>query len=325
MVTWKLFEGDADEWDRHLLKLDGTFYQTFEWGEVKRISGWEPFRLIAISEGSVIGLVSALVKKNFFFVICWVPDCSNSAIRLVDNKFHKALSLIIGSSFIYCRISFLSYEVGHEAFSLLQSGWKRPKELMNSGLTMHYELRGDNDQRIKRASGNWRHNLRRSSRFNLRIDKWKKPDINLISRMYREMELLKGLPVQYSLVELQAIISCLGDKVVVFRCLYSDNNLLAIRAAGVFGESALDLLAASGSAARKLYATHATLWALFDWCQENGYKYYDLSGVDPIRNKGVYDFKHGTGASLVECLGEWEWASIPCMCLFFNYILSRKK
>jgi FemAB family len=325
MVTWNIFEGTASDWDQYLLDLQGTFYQTFNWGEVKKVSGWEPLRLIAISKGGAVSAVSILVKRRACFVICWIPDGSASLIKLLDNKFCKTLSSIFRSNFIYCRVSFLSHDIDDKTLSLLRNGWKRPKQLMSSGLTMLYDLYGEQDQRIQKVSGNWRHNLKRSDRYNLQIDHWKEPNANLIAALYREMELLKGLPVQHSLAELEAIIGCLRGSLVIFRCLSAEGDLLALRAAGIFGERALDLLAVSGAAARKLYATHATLWALLNWCQENGCKYYDLSGVDPIGNKGVYDFKHGTGASLVECLGEWEWASIPGIRLLVNWLISRKK
>jgi lipid II:glycine glycyltransferase (peptidoglycan interpeptide bridge formation enzyme) len=31
-----------------------------------------------------------------------------------------------------------------------------------------------------------------------------------------------------------------------------------------------------------------------------------LSGIDPVKNKGVYDFKHGTGATEIKYVGEWD-------------------
>jgi lipid II:glycine glycyltransferase (peptidoglycan interpeptide bridge formation enzyme) len=99
--------------------------------------------------------------------------------------------------------------------------------------------------------------------------------------------------------------------------------LLAVRAAGLFGDTAWDLLAAAGASARKVYASHATLWALFEHCSQQGLSHYDLGGVDPIGNKGVYDFKQGAGACLIKYLGEWEWASLPGMCAAFNWSMKR--
>ena len=40
---------------------------------------------------------------------------------------------------------------------------------------------------------------------------------------------------------------------------------------------------------------------------------YDLSGVDFKKNIGVYNFKKGTGAKLIKCLGEWEYSNFPLL------------
>ena len=90
-------------------------------------------------------------------------------------------------------------------------------------------------------------------------------------------------------------------------------------------DTAWDLLAAAGAQARKVYASHATLWALLEECNRKGLSWCDLSGVDPVHNKGVYDFKQGTGADPVEYLGEWEWAC-PRLCrLPANWLIGRRR
>jgi len=188
---------------------------------------------------------------------------------------------------------------------------------------MLYELTGDEPERLKRASGNWRHNLKRAARYSLTVEHWEKPNQDAISALYREMENLKSLPVQHSAAELAAIFELCRERVVVFRCLDGAGRLLAIRAAGLCGVTAMDLLAAAGGDARKMYASHATLWALLGHCSQLGLREYDLSGVDPTGNKGVFDFKHGTGAKLIECLGEWEWSSVPGLCQIVNWWVRR--
>ena len=35
---------------------------------------------------------------------------------------------------------------------------------------------------------------------------------------------------------------------------------------------------------------------------------FDLGGIDPINNRGVYDFKKGTGATQIDYEGEWDTA-----------------
>jgi hypothetical protein len=256
--------------------------------------------------------------------VVWVPGGPAGDVTVLDHHFRKALRQFLGTTFYYIRISVLRAAQDSEAESLSADGWRRPTAAMSSGLSMLYTLEGDEPARLARASSNWRHNLKRSSRYGLRIEPWVNPDIDEMRALYHEMEALKSLPVQHSKAELEQMFSLLAGRIVLYRCLDADGTLVALRAAALMGDTAMDLLAAAGSAARKIYASHATLWALLNDCNRRGLRFYDLSGVDPEGNKGVYDFKHGTGAELVTCLGEWEWASVPGFRLGINTLLAHK-
>jgi lipid II:glycine glycyltransferase (peptidoglycan interpeptide bridge formation enzyme) len=83
-------------------------------------------------------------------------------------------------------------------------------------------------------------------------------------------------------------------------------------------------MAASGNAARKVYASYATLWGLVNECHARGVRYYDMAGIDPRGNKGVWDFKRGTGAEALEYLGEWECASSELLRVGVNFVLKRR-
>ena len=123
---------------------------------------------------------------------------------------------------------------------------------------------------------------------------------------------------------LQALFSHVGNHVVVYRCSDADGKLLAFRACAFVGDKAWDLLAATAVAGRKSYASYAAFWALMQDCHHRGVKHYDLSGIDPAGNRGVYDFKQGTGATPVEYTGEWEWAYPGCIALPANWLIGRR-
>lgn len=324
MVTWEQYRGLADEWNGHVAALSGSFYQTYGWGEVRRVSGWQPLRLLARRGGQIVSAASVLVKRKLGLAVCWVPGGPLGVSEVLDGEFRAALGSALGTRLLYFRISLLRGDLGGESAFLSGAGWKRPTVAMSSGLTMSYELSGDEAERLKRTSGNWRHNLKRSGRYGLRIERWETPDLDAISALYREMETIKSLPEQHSAAELAEIFKQCREGVIVYRCLDGEGRLLAIRAAGLSGTTAMDLLAVAGSEARKVYASHATLWALLGHCSRQGLRDYDLSGVDPVGNKGVFDFKHGTGANLIECLGEWEWASLPGLRQLVNWLVARK-
>lgn len=324
MVNWERYQGLAGDWDGHVAALSGGFYQTYGWGEVRRAAGWQPMRLLARHGEEVVMVASVLVKRKLGLAVCWVPGGPLGKSEVLNGEFRTVLGNMLGTKLFYCRISLLRTDSGDEATLLTRSGWQRSAVPMSSGLTMSYDLTGDETERLKRVSGNWRHNLKRSGRYGLCVERWEQPDWAEISSLYREMEDIKGLPVQHSDSELKAIFDQCEKSIVVYRCLDNEGRLLAIRAAGVSGLLAIDLLAVASAAARKAYASHATLWALLDHCSRLGLKEYDLSGVDPVGNKGVFDFKHGTGAKLVECLGEWDWASLLGLRRIVNWLLARK-
>ena len=43
-----------------------------------------------------------------------------------------------------------------------------------------------------------------------------------------------------------------------------------------------------------------------------------------MNNPGVYNFKKGTGATQVEYIGEWEWASSGLVRYFANFVIKYK-
>jgi len=56
-------------------------------------------------------------------------------------------------------------------------------------------------------------------------------------------------------------------------------------------------------------------------CHAAGVKRYDMMGIDPTYNPGVYHFKKGTGAECIDYLGEWEWAPYPPLRWGANWML----
>jgi len=59
-------------------------------------------------------------------------------------------------------------------------------------------------------------------------------------------------------------------------------------------------------------------------CRRIGIKSYDLAGIEPVRNHGVYRYKRATGAAPIEYLGEWDWASRAWLRWFGNWAVARR-
>jgi hypothetical protein len=324
MVNWTRFDGSAVEWDTCLGAIaGGNFYQSYAWGSYRAALGWQALRLVARSEGAVIAMAQVLVKRKASCAVCWIPGGPAGAVAEWAPTLPAALRAELGR-LTYCRLNALN-EAAPGATELIGStGWKRPGVRLGSGLSLDLDLRPEAAIRLASTSGNWRHNLKRAGKYGLLVERWAEPDAGQIASVYREMEGIKNLPEQHSHAALDAIIAHLGNRLIVYRCLDADGQLLAIRAGAVFAGRGWDLLATANQAARKVYASHALLWALAEECRRCGAGSFDLGGADPDGNKGVFNFKQGTGARLFEYVGEWEWAGVPGLATAAGILIKRK-
>jgi lipid II:glycine glycyltransferase (peptidoglycan interpeptide bridge formation enzyme) len=59
------------------------------------------------------------------------------------------------------------------------------------------------------------------------------------------------------------------------------------------GNSAIYLLGATGDEGIKAKGAYLLQWTMIQWLKESGVRWYDLGGIDPVGNPGVYSFKKG--------------------------------
>ncbi len=71
--------------------------------------------------------------------------------------------------------------------------------------------------------------------------------------------------------------------------------------ASAIGDSAIYLLGATSDAGLHSKGAYLLHWHLIDWLKAKGTRWYDLGGIDPERNPGVYQFKKGfSGADVCQ-------------------------
>ena len=99
----------------------------------------------------------------------------------------------------------------------------------------------------------------------------------------------------------------LKDLLIFKVCIDTNNNLLSIRCAIKFKNYAWDLLAATSKEGRKNYSSYQVTYEVLKECVKKNVAYYDLSGINKKLNKGVYNFKKGTGSIEYEKLGLWQY------------------
>jgi len=329
MVEWRLLSHleELKSWDINLIRFaDYNYCQTLAWGDYRACFGWEPYRWAAYAEnGEIRALMQGLLRTYPGRIgILWVPGGPIGDIETWNQALKDTVIQTIGIKRLCFRISPARTYCADDALILKSQDWSRSLHPLLSGMSMLYDVEKDEQNRLKNCSTNWRHNLRRSSKNNLSVSLFTNPDIDTIMRIYRTMETYKDIGQQYSRQELEKIFDVFKDKMVFYGCTDEAGELIAFRGCAFLGTKAWDLFAATTVKGRNLYASYPLFWKLIEHCSNSGIALYDMGGIDPHMNKGVYYFKKGTGAKGIEYLGEWEWATSEMMRFAANWAIRYK-
>lgn len=308
MVSWSIWTRDDAAWDAALAAVPGAnAFQSSAWARHKADSGWSAVRVFAGAAESPSAAAQALVRRAPGGVrVLWARGGPVGDPALWDGGLRDALARAAGGALTYARVcSYRELDAAAES-ALAAGGWARPARPFDRNRTYLLGLAPEPEALKDGLSSNWRHNLKRGNARAAVVD-WDSPAPAEMEAVYREMESLKGLPPQHRADELGSMVRALGPRMVLKRAVV-DGRTVALRACAVFGGSATDLLAAATAEARKVYASHALLWALILESRRRGAAAYDLGGADPDAARGVADFKGGTGARMADTVGEWDFA-----------------
>lgn len=308
MVTWERFEGSDAEWDSALgAASDACAFQGSRWAAHKADSGWSAVRL-----RSKTAIAQFLVKRAGPGVaVAWARGGPAGAISAVDPGLLAALRAAAGTPLVYARLcSYRPVSTGDER-ALRAAGWTRCRYPLDKDTTMILDLSPDPARIEESLTANWRHNLKRGRKRCASVRLWENPRPAEMASVYRAMESFKNMTRQHDEGALRSMIERLAGSLVVFRADDENGDPIALRAATVEHGRAWDLLAATSPAGRKSYAAYAVFWEQILECRRRGAAAIDLGGVDPEGNKGVFDFKRGTGAAMIRFLGEWDAAAPP--------------
>ena len=324
LSNWQIWDEADSRWDLIISHFsDGSIYQTTKWAKHKESSGWQVIRLIKFDQNLPVTAAQCLFRRGpLGSVVVWVAGGPIGDIDSVSSDFVNIVKQQTSARFLYIRVAVMRQTDAASANVLTTQGWRQSSAIIGTRSSLIHSLDAEESIRRSRCSSNWKRNLKRSAQNEGLTYIWESPDGNSISDAYAQMDEfkdIKGVSLARSSDDLQSVINTFGDSLILVRSDDKDGAPLAIRGALLFNETAWDFIAVTTPAGRKKYASHAVFWALAEQCFQLGIKQFDLGGIDPVNNRGVYDFKKGTGTAQVDYLGEWETSS-P---LWFRGIASR--
>ena len=320
------FAGSDDAWDALVDRLGATTpYPYSAWARFKAVEGWGVLRLAADDRGAVQLLVKRAAAG---VVVAWAPGSPLGDPTLCTA--HEAIEAVRSAQrgvvhYVRLGATFAATDATHDVMHA--AGWRSVVHPLSSGKSLIHRLDGDEEARLARCSSNWSRNLRRGrSRDNV-TSVWSAPDAVEIAAVHDELQHYKGGHVvdwRAQSERIDALVREFGSRLVVVQCRDSDGVLHAVRGAVVCAGGAYDIIAATSIEGRRRYSSHVTLWELLTELARRGVTNVDMGGVDPVNNKGVYDFKHGIGTHDVDYLGEWDTASPAILRGIFGRIVASR-
>jgi lipid II:glycine glycyltransferase (peptidoglycan interpeptide bridge formation enzyme) len=94
-------------------------------------------------------------------------------------------------------------------------------------------------------------------------------------------------------------------KMRILVCEYESKPVTATIVTAV-GDTGIYLLGATGDKGQNLKGAYISQWLMIKWLKERGCKWYDMGGINPEKNPGVYHFKAGLSGKDVYHSGQFE-------------------
>lgn len=295
------------EWSEMVdLFEDANIYQTWSYGAVrwgeKNLS-----HLVLRRNGDVVGMAQIrIIRPTRLNVgmayLRWGPLCHRRGTQ-INAEVVSQLSHALRKEYVRKRGLLLQVLpnafVESERAVMIESTFSDFTQgggiTANTYRTFVLDLAPPLDELRKKLDGKWRNQLVRAEKNDLRIVSGNGTnEYKTFHQMYREMEGRKGFESTVDIDEFEKIQMRLpvNHRLRILICEQNEVPVAGL-VASIIGDSAIYLLGATSDAGLKAKGAYLLQWTLIREIKEQNIKWYDLGGIDPDVNPGVYHFKKG--------------------------------
>jgi lipid II:glycine glycyltransferase (peptidoglycan interpeptide bridge formation enzyme) len=301
----------ASDWSQMLdLFDDANLYQTWAYGTV-RWGEQKLSHLVLKREGEVRGLAQVRIirptrLKFGIAYLRWGPLVERRGMPL-DPEVAQVMAQALSDEYIHRRKLFLrilpNAFAGSSRAAIMQSAFRgftsEPRHVDNTYRTFVLDLAAEAAELRKRLDKKWRNLLASAEKKDLKVMAGNGVEEYRIFRdIYNQMRARKTFETTVDSEEFERIQQKLTESQRMRILICEDGGRpVAGLVASVMGNSAIYLLGATSDDGLKSRGSYLLQWTLIQWLKENGFRWYDLGGIDPEHNPGVYHFKKGMSGS----------------------------
>jgi hypothetical protein len=319
----------APEWSSLLHRFeDANPYQTWSYGAIrwgeKNLS-----HLVLRRGGQVAGMAQVRIIRAGFLnrgiaYMRWGPICQLRGQQLALPTLRQ-MAAALRAEYVRKRRLFLRIlpnafagspraEVFQAAFSQFAAG---PSALSVPNRTLVLNLAPTLEELRKALDQKWRNQLNRAEKNNLVVLQGCGPDhYQMFPKLYQDMWSRKKFDTPVDVAEWGRICADLpeGLRLQILICQDKGVPVSGIVCSGI-GNTGIYLLGATSEAGLRSKGAYLLQWTMIKWLKENGFHYYDLGGIDPERNPGVYHFKKGVAGEDLTRIAPLECCEDRLSCL----------
>jgi len=327
-ANWNIFEEDDRAWDELLNDLGQIcVYQSSNWARHKSSAGWTHVRVVKTINNSKLAIQFLVRRSPFGIAMAWAPGGFGGDLGILGKDFSSSLKKLLSARFLYVRFGMMIDFTQDKAALLSESGFTKSTNPIGAKQSMVLNVQTDEEKMLSSASSNWKRNYKRSLRSAAAPYVWNDASPDQLESAYRLMDEFKkvdGVKLQMTATDIESIQNSFGGDLILIRMDDEFGKMLSVRGALIQATTAWDFIAVTTPEGRKTYSSHRTLVSLAQECARRGCTAFELGGIDPRNNKGVFDFKNGTGAQITTYLGEWEAANPSWIRRVVSRIVSAK-
>lgn len=291
-------------WDRFLVENDGSFLQSWDWGDLEKNQKKKIWRLqIKNNDGEIIS--QAQVQEERFplgrnmFYIPYGP-CFKSNIFLKGKK--KILNLILKETRRIAKKEkavFLKIEPA-SSFPRMEDDFKSQRRIQPQK-NFVLPLKKTEEELLKSFHSKTRYNIKIGKKKGVNVlalksdsekNKYLKTFLKILQKTSKRGKFKPHVKNHYKdILKL--------DNTVLYLAEYK-KNFIAANIMLYFGKTAIYLHGASDYRYRNIMAPHSLQWQQIIDAKNMNYEKYDFGGISEKRWPGVTRFKMGFGGDVIE-------------------------
>lgn len=311
---------DRSTWDQALMCLPRPhILQSWEWGAFKSRHGWSATHWL-LKDASDRPRAAALVLRRRLarlpVGLLYVPK--GPILEHGDAEAWEAIlshleSLARDQRAIFVKLDpDVSIEHTPSTERLLRRGWHPSAEQIQFRNTMVMDLTQGEEALLAEMKSKWRYNIRLAGRKEVTARPGTIKDLPLLYDLYRETALRDGFVIRPVAYYRDAWGSFIERGLAQPLIAEVDGDAVAMVILFRFGDCAWYMYGASRDRHREKMPNHLLQWEAMRWAKSVGCAVYDLWGApdEAVENDpmwGVYRFKRGFGATLVQHIGAYDY------------------